>query len=167
MSLQTPYERAADALYERLKVVLSKDGLALYEEPPAIPQVSLGNPVNKAANCVWLDPLPMTVSTNGSATSHENKTTFALTVFLLSKHSDRNKAIANVQRWVNSVYMGVMADATLGRSVDNAVPRMSEVGSDSTTEKQYIVGASVDVTCTAYSMCPKEFKELVRNAQSG
>lgn len=167
MRLQTPYERAAKALYERLQLVLSDAGLALYAEPVPKPQLSFGAPVNKRPNTVWLDPLPMTVSTNGSATSFENQTTFALTVFCMSRHTDRNVAVANVQRYVNSVYMGVMADATLGRQVDNAIPRVSETGSDSTPEKQYIVAASVDVTCKASSMCPREFKELVADASRG
>ncbi|OFK25014.1 hypothetical protein [Olsenella sp. HMSC062G07] len=167
MRLQTPYERAASALFERLRLVLSDAGLALYAEPVPVPQLTFGSPANKRPNVVWLDPLPMMASTSGSATSFENQTTFTLTVFCMSRHTDRNVAIANVQRYVNSVYMGVMADATLGRNVDNAIPRVTETGSDATPDKQYIVAASVDVTCKASSMCPREFKELVADASRG
>ena len=62
---------------------------------------------------------------------------------------------------------GIAADATLGGAVDCAIPRMSDAGYDSTPDKKYVVAAQVDVTCKVFSACPREFKELVRNASRG
>lgn len=160
--LQTPFERAARALYGRMITVFSADGLALYEDAPKRPDVSFGTPSVVKPFAVWVDMLPFGVRSTGSATTHEVAVEFAIDVYCVTKHSNRDVAVNTLQKYVNSIYMGVSADATLGRSVNNAIPRISDAGVDVTAEKQYIAAAVVEVTCKVASVCPKEFRELVK-----
>lgn len=161
-SYRTPYARTANALYERMQKVFSDEGLAIHEEPPKKPSVSLGLPRNISPFCVWVDFLPHASENEGGATSSENTYTFALNVYCVAKHSDRNTAVNTLQKYIDSVCMGISAAATLNRSVNNAIPRIGEAGVDSTPENQYIAAASVEVVCKVSAVCPREFKELVK-----
>lgn len=166
MRLQTPYMAAANALYERMKLAFSPEGLAIYgkEKPIKAPEVSQGAPKTIAPFHVWVDFLPFANATQGSATTAEIMTNFALDVYCVAKHSDRNKAVEILQTYVNSVCMSITADATLWRTVNNAIPRISDAAVDATPEKQYVAAAVIEVTLKTASVCPREFKELVRNA---
>lgn len=161
-SYRTPYARTAQALFERMKLVFSDKGLALHEEPPKKPEVSLGIPRTIPPFCVWVDILPHGATNDGGATTSENQYTFALNVYCVAKHSDRNKAVDALQKYVDSVCMGISAGATLNRSVDSATPSLGEAGVDATPENQYIAAASVEVVCKVAAVCPREFKELVK-----
>lgn len=168
MSLAVPYARAAEALFERVRLVLSKDALAMYEgDPVKVPTVSRFIGSKRPPFFVWTNPLARSTSSRGSATSHEYKAEFSLYVYMFATHSDPEEALRNVNAWMNSAFMGVSADATLGRAVDCAIPRMSDSGYDTTPEKKYVVAAELEVTCKVAAICPKEFKELVRNANGG
>ncbi len=158
----TPYQRAANGLHERMKRVFSPEGLALHDEPPTAPKVFLGIPRDIPPFCVWVDFLPHATTNEGGATSSENQYTFALNVYCVAKHTDRNKAVDTLQKYIGSVCMGISAAATLGRAVDNAIPTVGEAGVDSTPENQYIAAASVEVVCKVAAVCPQEFKELVK-----
>lgn len=166
MNLQTPYKAASDALYERLKLAFSDAGLALYGYSVQKPKVDQGTPRNVEPFHVWVDFLPFGNASQGSATTHEIMTNFALDVYCVAKNSDRNKAVDTLQTYINSVCMAITADATLNRAVNNAIPRISDAAVDSTPEKQFIAAAVIEVTLKTASICPTEFKELVRNAAS-
>lgn len=168
MDLQTPYKAASDALFKRMQLAFSDDGLALYgETKPPQPKVDQGTPRNIAPFHVWVDFLPYSNSAQGSATSHELATNFALDVYCIATHANRNKAVDALQMYVNSVCMAITAEATLGKAVNNAIPRISDAAVDGTSDKKHIAAAVIEVTLKTASICPKEFKELVRNAENG
>lgn len=164
MELQTPYMAASNALFERMKLAFSPDGLALYGGEIKAPKVDQGTPKDVAPFHVWVDFLPGSNDSQGSATTAEIMTTFALDVYCVAKHTNRNKAVEILQTYVNSVCMSIIADATLCRAVNNAIPRIADAAVDTTPEKQYVAAAVVEVQLKTASICPKEFKELVRNA---
>lgn len=164
MNLQTPYMAASNALFERMKLAFSKDGLALYEEELPTPKVDQGLPKTITPFHVWVDMLPGSNDSRGSATTAEIMTNFALDVYCVTKHTSRNKAVETLQAYVNSVCMSILADATLNRAVNNAIPRIADAAVDTTPEKQYVAAAVIEVSLMTASICPKEFKELVRNA---
>lgn len=160
--MNTPYAAAALALFKRMETVFSDEGIALYDEPPMKPSVSFGIPRNIPPFCIWVDFLPHSPINEGGATIGANQYGFALSVFCIATNSDRNKAVDTLQKYVNSVCQGVAAGATLDRTVDNAIPCIGESGVDFTNENKYIAAASVEVTCKVASVCPHEFKELVK-----
>ncbi len=160
--MDTPYYAAARALFKRMQTVFSDEGIALYQEPPKKPSVSLGIPRNIPPFCVWVDFLPHSPNNGGGATIGANQYGFALSVYCIATNSDRNKAVDTLQKYVNSVCLGVSAGATLDRTVDNAIPSIGEAGIDSTPDNKYIAAASVEVVCNVASVCPHEFKELVK-----
>lgn len=164
MKLQTPYMAASNALYERMQLAFSQDGIALYEGDVAAPKVDQGTPKTIAPFHVWVDFLPGSNDARGSATTAEIMTTFALDVYCVAKHTNRNKAVETLQTYVNSVCMSILADATLNRAVNNAIPRIADAAVDTTPEKQYVAAAVIEVSLMTASVCPKEFKELVRHA---
>lgn len=165
--MATPYDAAARAVCDRLRVVLSEGALALYDgDPVRVPVVSFGIGPSRPPFLVWVNPLARSVSTSGSATSHEYSTAFSIFVYLMATHADLDEAVRNVNTWLNSAYMGIAAEATLGRSVDCAVPRISDSGYDTTPDKKHVVAAELEVACRVASVCPHEFKELIANAQA-
>lgn len=162
--IRMPYAEAAEALLERARLVLSEEALAMYGDGGKTPEVHDHMPPKRPPFLAWLDPLADMDSTTGSATSAEFEKQFTLHVYMFATHAKFDVARESVQRWVNSLCYGVAADATLGGTVDCAIPRMSDAGYDTTPDKKYLVAAQVDVTCKVFSACPKEFKELVRSA---
>lgn len=164
MKIQTPYMAASDALFERMRLAFSKEALALYEEPVEPPKVDQGTPQTVAPFNVWVDFLPQSDDTQGSATNHEIMSSFVLDIYCVAKHTNRNKAVQILQTYVNTACMGILADATLGRTVNNSIPRLTDAGVDATPEKQFIAAAVVEVTLKTASVCPKELKELITNA---
>lgn len=164
MSLALPYSNASKALYERMRLVLSKDALAMYDEDVKVPKVDRFLGRDRPPFFVWTNPLARSTSSLAGATSWEYKSEFSLYVYMFATHANPDVALSSVEHWMNSAFMGVSADATLGRTVDCAIPRMSDSGYDTTPEKRYVVAAELEVTCKVASVCPKEFKELVRNA---
>lgn len=164
MNLQTPYMAASNALFERMKLAFSPAGLALYEEKVEAPKVDQGMPKTIAPFHVWVDFLPGSNDARGSATTSEIMATFALDIYCVTKHTNRNKAVETLQAYMNSVCMSILADATLNRAVNNAIPRIADAAVDTTPEKQYVAAAVIEVSLMTASVCPREFKELVRNA---
>lgn len=164
MSLAVPYSAASDALFERLRLVLSEQALGMYGEGVKVPEVSRFMGSKRPPFYVWMNPLARSTSSRGGATAHEFQTEFSFFVYMFATHAKPEEALMNVNCWVNSVFAGVSADATLGRAVDCAIPRMSDSGYDTTPEKKYVVAAEMEVTCKVFAVCPQEFKELVRNA---
>lgn len=162
-----PYAEAATALFERASLVLSESALAMYGDGGKVPEVHDHIPSKRPPFLAWCDPLADMDSTTGGATGAEYAKQFTLHVYLFATHAKFDVARESVQRWVNSLCYGIAADATLGGAVDCAIPRMSDAGYDSTPDKKYVVAAQVDVTCKVFSACPRELKELVRNASRG
>ena len=164
-AMATPYEAAAEELTRRVRKVLSKEGLAVYDGDTPEPSVHYGLPATVGPWCVWVDPLPHSVETSGGASGHEHGTEFSLYVDCVAKSRKREDAVRALQRYANSVYMGVMADATLNRTVNNALPRLFDSGCDVTNDKQFICAAVVEVRCKTFTMCPHEFRELIDEGQ--
>lgn len=163
--MRNVYELASKALYERLSLSLT-EGLSLFDDAKQ-PTVTYGIGSKRPPFHVWVNPLARAVSTGGSVSGHEYRTEFAFYVYLTATHTDLDEAVRLVNMWAWAAYMGVSAEATLGRSVDLAIPRVSDSGYDTTPDKKHIAVIELEVTCTVTAICPQEFKEMVRNAQSG
>lgn len=164
MSMSLPYANASNALLDRIKLVLSKDGLALYGEDVAVPTVDRFLGKKRPPYFVWTDPLAKSTSTTGGATSWQYSIEFSLYVYMFATHTDPEMALSAVSHWMNSAFLGISAEATLGGTVDIAIPRMSDSGYDTTPDKKYVVAAELEVMCKVASVCPNELRELVRNA---
>lgn len=158
------YQPAAEALKKRLELVLSEEALALYGEGTKAPKVSDHLAKGRPPFHVWLNPLPRYTNAEPGATMREARQEFAFEVYMFATHSDFQTALDSVNRWANSAIQGIAADATLGDSVDGAVARITDSGFDYTSDKKNVVALQIEVTCSLYSLCPQEMKELVRNA---
>lgn len=158
------YQPAAEALLKRLELVLSEDALSLYGEGTKAPKVSDHLAKSRPPFHVWLNPLPRYTNPEPGATMREARQEFAFEVYMFATHSDFHTALDSVNRWANSAIQGVAADATLGNSVDGASARITDSGFDYTPDKKHVVALQIEVTCSLYSLCPQEMKELVRNA---
>ena len=158
------YQPAADALLKRLELVLSENALALYGDEVKAPKVSDHLAKGRPPFHVWLNPLPRYTNAEPGATMREARQEFAFEVYMFATHSDFRTALDSVNRWADSAIQGIAADATLCDSVDGAFARITDSGFDYTPERKHVVALQMEVTCSLYSLCPQEMKELVRNA---
>lgn len=162
--MRTLYRPAADALLDRLRLVLSEDALALCGEGSKVPTVSDHLAKGRPPFHVWLNPLPRFSTPMPGATIREARQDFTLDVYMFATHSDFSTALESVDRWVSNVILGIAADATLNGAVDGATARIADSGFDYTPDKKSVVALSLEVECSMYSICPQEMRELVRNA---
>lgn len=160
------YQPASEALLERLKLVLSEEALNLYGEAVKAPKVSDHLAKSRPPFHVWLNPLPRYTNAEPGATMREARQEFGFEVYMFATHSDFSIALDSVNRWADSAIQGIAADATLCNSVDGAAARITDSGFDYTPDKKHVVALQLEVTCSLYSLCPQEMKELVRNARA-
>lgn len=164
MKLELPYTAAAEELFKRVSTVLSAKNLELYDRAVKAPTVVrfMGN--KRPPFMVWCEPMPQSTTTRGGATTWAFQTEFDLSVYMFATHTDPDEATKTVDYWINSICMGIAADATLNRTVDIAIPRLADAGYDTTPEKKYIAAAQIEVNCRKNAICPKEFREMLRES---
>lgn len=158
-----PYEDASIALYEREKKVFTTENLELVfeENAPKTPTVFHGFPPELPVNAIVVDDLPSSPDSTGGATGFQIGTSFSIDIDCIAKHSDREVARASAYRYADAVFGSVLADGLLDRSVDSAVPRVSDLGSMVDENKKYVYQFRVSVTCKVNAVCPQIFKEII------
>lgn len=167
--MRTPLVDAPKALKERIELVLSESGLkAAFPGVKSlkVPMVTDHLGQTRPHFYVWVEPIARLVASSGSATCHESRIEFDLSAYLFAQHVKFDVAVETVNRWVTAIVLGVAADASLGKTVDSAIARVSDAGYDETPEKRFIAAAQIDVRCAVFSQCPSIFKELIANARS-
>ena len=153
-----PAIQARDVLYERLKKVFAKlDGCQK-------PEVCRGFPTNEPPFYVAVDEIVDTATTEGAASMGHAKVAFELNVFLCAVHRELLVASNTLLAYIDAVFSSVLADHTLGMTVDNSFPAVSMAGTSADSSKRYIAAANVTVSCEIASACPAWVKEAINDS---
>lgn len=150
-----PAIQARNALYERLVKVFPK--LQGFQEP----SVTLGFPNNEPPFYVAVDEIVDVASTEGAASMGHAKVTFELNVFICAVHRELVTAADTLLSYIDTVFSAILADHTLGMSVDNSFPAVTNAGTSADSSKRYIAAANVTITCSVASACPAWIKEAL------
>lgn len=154
---------ARDVLYRRVCAVLAPDVLAeLYPQAVEAPRVFLGFPTTEPPFYAAVDEVVENLETSGAVSMGHATYEFDLHVWLCAQHVDLRAASDTLLAYIDAVTGGVMADQQLCMTVDNAFPRIEQVGTAADNSRRYIAAAALAITCTVYSACPAELQAVVR-----
>ncbi len=153
------FVEAREELYRRLSAVASSFE-ELYPGAQA-PKVIKGAPANEPPFYIAVGDCIATASTDGQATTGNGRWEFSVEVMCFARHSSQEGAADALMTYVDAVFNAVMADQRLGGAVDNAFPSVQAVGTAPDSSKRHLAAASVSVRCTAFSACPRRFREVV------
>lgn len=156
-----PAAKARDELKRRLELVFSEECMGALYPGAKVPKVYLGFPVSEPPYYAAVDEIAEAVETAGAVTIGHAKVSFDLHVWLFARHTDLKVAADSLLAYIDAVFACVMADHTLGMSVDNSLPAVETAGTSADSSKRYIAAASVRVTCTVASACPAYVKEAI------
>lgn len=154
------FVEARDELNRRLAKVADGWG-DLYPGVQA-PAVFKGFPASEPPFYIAVDDVVTAASTDGKSTTGHATYEFTLRVLCFARHADRERASNAVMSYVDSVFGAVMADQRLGGAVDNSFPSVDSAGTSPDSSKYWMAAASVEVRCTVFAKCPREFREVVK-----
>lgn len=154
-----PARPARDALRHRLEAVFDAWG----DLCPGVsaPRVTNGFPVDEPPCYVAVDTITDNPSTAGAATMGHVELQFDLNVWLMATNADLQRASDALTAYQSAVFAAVLADQSLGRTVDWSMPKAVTGGTAADGSKRYIAACKVAVTCGVGSVCPAEIKEIV------
>lgn len=165
MPVVIPSTAVRDVLYERLRAVFSstafRDLYAVKE-----PAVSLGFPASEPPFYVAVDEICDTAQTSGATSTQCAGVSFTVHVWCFAEHRELKVAADTLMAYVDVVIASVVADHTLGMSVDNAMASILAAGTAANGSKRHSAAATVDITCETRSACPKEIKEVIDGIES-
>lgn len=152
---------ARNNLYERMKAVFSDECFGSLFPGSTVPDVFLGFPVNEPPFYIAVDEIPEGVSNDASVSMGHSEATFDLNIWLCSTHRNLLTVADSLIDYECTIIDAICADQTLGRTVDIAFPRVSDTGTAANPSKRYIGAANITVTCSKFSNCPNQIKEIV------
>lgn len=160
-----PQTAARDALECRLRSLFGCDAFQpLFPSAVKAPSVSIGFPVNEPPFYVAVDEIVDDLQPGSGATCGQVAIKFRLTVYACARHSDLLKAADTATSYAHAAILCVLADQTLGGSVDHAVPSITGGGTAADGDRKYIATEVVSVECDVWAMCPQEVRDAVEGA---
>lgn len=155
-----PFIAAKDEVYRRLSVIFDPEifrGLCDYQAPKVFDRY----PVNEPPFYVAVDEIVETASTDAAVSMGHATIGFPVNVLACAQHSDLITASNTLMAYINTIFAVVLADQTLGRSVDNSFPSIETAGTAADGSKRYLAAARISINCTVFSKCPREIKEAL------
>lgn len=152
---------ARNNLYERTKAVFSDECFGSLFPGMTVPDVFLGFPVNEPPFYIAVDEIPEGITADPAASMGHAEVTFELGIWLCTSNRDLLTVADSLIDYECTIIDAICADQTLGRTVDNAFPRVSDTGTAANSSKRYIGAANITVTCSKFSNCPNQIKESV------
>ena len=160
-----PQMAARDALERRLESFFGCDAFpSLFPAAVKAPAVSVGFPVNEPPFYVAVDEIVDDLQPGKGATCGQVAVKFRITVYACARNSDLLKAADTAASYAHAAIMCVLADQTLGGSVDHAVPSIAGGGTAADGDRKYIATEVVSVECDAWAVCPQEVRDAVEGA---
>lgn len=150
---------ARDVILGRIQKAVSKWD-ELYPGIQA-PKVCDGYPATEPPFYIAVDTIATTANVTGQSTIGAGRWEFSVSVLCFARNTDKVVASEALMSYVDAAFRCVMADQTLGRTVDNAFPSLDAAGTAADTSKRTLAAASVSVRCSLFSVCTQEFKEAV------
>lgn len=154
------FKAARDELYRRMCKVAEAWG-ELYPGIQA-PKVEDGFPTSETPFYIAVDSIVDTAEMSGRATVGAGNLEFTVHVMCFARHSSLETASTTLLAYEDAVFKAVMADQRLAGSVDNSFPAIEAAGTSPDSSKYHMAAASVGVSCTVFSKCPQEFREVVK-----
>ena len=131
-----------------------------------LPKVYLGFPVNEPPFYVAVDEVTDYLGTTGAVSMGHAEVEWTCRVWCFAQHTSLQTASDALLAYCEALIMAVLADNTLGGTVDNAFPGIETAGTSADGSKRYIAAASVAVRCSLFSVCPAEIREVIANVDS-
>lgn len=155
------FVRSRDELHDRLEAVLEAFG-DMHPDVPS-PKLYKGFPVGEPPFYVAVDEIIPSASGTGAASIGQDTITWTLGVWVFAKHSNLLTVSDALLTYIETVFATVLADPSLGRTVDNAFPAIEVIGTASDSGKYYIASAQLSIECRAEATCPPEIRQIVRS----
>lgn len=152
---------ARDNLHARIKAVFSESCFGALFPDDALPEVFLGFPVNEPPFYIAVDEIPEGTASGSAVSMGHGEVTFDLNIWLCATSSKLLIVADSLIDYQTAIIDAIMADQTLGRIVDSAFPRVTNTGTAANSSKRYTGAANIAVSCTKYSNCPNQIKEIV------
>ena len=155
------FAEARDQLHERVdRLFASSAFMELYPGIQA-PKVYKGFPVNEPPFYVAVDEIVDTAATSGAVSMGHAQLDFTVRVWCFARHTSQETAADTLLAYVDAVFKAVLADHTLGTTVDNSFPSIETAGTSADGSKRYLAAAAVAVQCSVFSKCPASIKEAI------
>lgn len=152
---------ARNNLHERVKAVFSDECFGALFPGMTIPDVFLGFPVNEPPFYVAIDEIPENTSAGAAVSMGHSEITFDLGIWICASNRELLTVADSLIDYEGVIIDAICADQTLGRTVDNAFPRVTNTGTAANSSKRYIGAANITVACSKFSNCPNQIKEIV------
>ena len=160
-SIIFPVREAKEAVGRRMEAVFSPDVLGLLYPGVKVPETSEGFPVNEPPFYVAWDEIADAGSVSGAVTMGHPEVSFDLHVWLFAQHREKRVAANTAIAYADVALAALAADQTLNRTVDTAVPSITNAGTAADSSKRYMASVEIAVSCSVASACPAEIKEAV------
>ncbi|MEC4294043.1 hypothetical protein [Adlercreutzia shanghongiae] len=166
-SILMPAREAKEAIGARMRAVFAPEVFgALYPDVQP-PRTYEGFPTNEPPFYVAWDEIVDAGSVAGAVTMGHPDVEFTLHVWTFAQHVDKKTASDTALAYTDVVLAALVADQTLNRTVDTAVPSITSAGTAADSSKRYMASVEVSVRCSVASSCPAEIKEAVDAANRG
>lgn len=159
------FAAARDEVYRRLCAVFGSMAFANLYGDVERPKVFRGFPTTEPPFYVAVDEIASDVRATGSASMWHAEYEFGIKVYLFAQHVDLLTASNTMLAYLDAAMAAILADATLGGTVDNALPAVDTEGTAADSSRRYMAAAQMTVACRVYSACPAEIVEAINEAQ--
>lgn len=153
-------QAAREELYRRLSKV-AEAFPTLYPDA-IVPKVYEGFPINEPPAYFAVDEIVDTATMGAESTTGAGRMDFTVNVMCFARHVDRMKTANTLLAYIDAVFKAVMVDQRLRMSVDKSFPAVESAGTSADSSKRYIAAAAIGVKCSVFSVCPKDFKEVIQ-----
>lgn len=150
-----------NALYARIKGLFEEEVFSGICPSTKAPKVYLGFPTNEPPVYVAVDEVADSIQTSGSASMGHAEFSFDLHLWLYAQHTKLETSANMLLSYIGTVFAGILADPQLNGTVDNAFPRVDEIGTAAVEGRRYVSACVVSISCKVSSVCPNQIKEVV------
>lgn len=160
-SILMPAREAKEAIGRRLSAVFSQEVFGSLYPDVQVPRAYEGFPSNEPPFYVAWDEIVDAASVTGAVTMNQPEVEFTLHVWAFAQHVDKKTASDTALAYADVILAALAADQTLNRTVDTAVPSITNAGTAADSSKRYMASVEITVSCSVASACPAEIREAV------
>lgn len=151
------------AFAETMRLIASDEDSRRDLGLPDDSEVFDGEPQRLPASAVWTDPCPAAMASSPDATCFTASVSWEIVAYAMATRSSREDAVRDCTALAELAMCAAMANASLGRRVNSAVPRIETMAAAAGEDRRWSCAAEVRVACVRADACPPKSVNRLMN----